>query len=279
MKKPVKMPKVRAVPVKAGIVAEIALQPPKRSLSPAAIAPADKKRRNISPKALGFNSSKIYSKSRSADVVSIKSTDPDVNLSENSPKAIEVNSSNISPKAIDFNLSNIFPKAIGVNSSKISPKAIEFNSSNISPKAIGVNSSNINPTAIEVNSSKISPKAIEVNSSNTSPKATEFIKLNAEKNTPLKLITWNVNGLQACIRKGFMSFLKTHDPDVLFLQETKISNDLLIVPRTVYPFQYFSHCTKKKGYSGTAVFSKVPPISVRYKIGHPEIDSEGFSGG
>lgn len=92
---------------------------------------------------------------------------------------------------------------------------------------------------------------------------------------PHKLVSWNVNGLRAVIKKGFEAFLENIDADVICLQETKISNDL----RDQFDFERFPYvywnCAEKKGYSGTAILSKVEPISVNYGLGIEKHDNEG----
>ena len=93
--------------------------------------------------------------------------------------------------------------------------------------------------------------------------------------TTQKLISWNVNGLRAILKKGFESFLEQEQPDVLCLQETKISTDLtdqFTFPN--YPYTYWN-CAQKKGYSGTALLSKTEPISVRYGLAIEKHDNEG----
>ena len=90
-----------------------------------------------------------------------------------------------------------------------------------------------------------------------------------------KLISWNVNGLRAVMKKGFEFFLETERPDILCLQETKISPEL--TDQFVfadYPYVYWN-CAAKKGYSGTALLSKVEPISVKYGFGIEKHDGEG----
>lgn len=93
--------------------------------------------------------------------------------------------------------------------------------------------------------------------------------------SPKKLYSWNVNGLRAVLKKGFESFLQSHAPDLICLQETKISADLIDqFDFPEYPFRYWN-CAVKKGYSGTAILSKVEPISVHYGIGMDQHDQEG----
>ena len=89
----------------------------------------------------------------------------------------------------------------------------------------------------------------------------------------MKLISWNVNGLRACITKGFMDFFKEADADVFCLQETKLSEGQLELELEGY-HQYWNYA-EKKGDSGTAVFCKTEPVSVSYGIGIPEHDTEG----
>jgi exodeoxyribonuclease-3 len=93
--------------------------------------------------------------------------------------------------------------------------------------------------------------------------------------SPQKLISWNVNGLRAALKKGFEAFLEDEQPDVLCLQETKISSDLVENFAFLgYPHAYWN-CAAKKGYSGTAILSKIPPISVQYGLGIEKHDNEG----
>ncbi len=89
----------------------------------------------------------------------------------------------------------------------------------------------------------------------------------------MKLISWNVNGLRACMQKGFMDFFNEVDADVFCLQETKMQEGQLEMDLPGY-FQYWNSA-EKKGYSGTAIFTKREPISVTYGIGVEEHDHEG----
>ena len=88
-----------------------------------------------------------------------------------------------------------------------------------------------------------------------------------------KMISWNVNGIRACIGKGFMDFFDSIDADVFCLQETKISEGQLEWDKPGY-HAYWNYA-EKKGYSGTAVFTKEEPINVTYGIGKEEHDNEG----
>ena len=89
----------------------------------------------------------------------------------------------------------------------------------------------------------------------------------------MKLISWNVNGLRACIKKGFLDFFEREKADIYCLQETKLSEGQLTLELDGY-HQYWNFA-EKKGYSGTAVFTKVKPESVTYGIGIDEHDKEG----
>ncbi|BEU87477.1 exodeoxyribonuclease III [Selenomonas sp. TAMA-11512] len=89
----------------------------------------------------------------------------------------------------------------------------------------------------------------------------------------MRFISWNVNGLRACLGKGFMQSFKELDADVFALQETKMQPDQAILELPGYT-QYWNSA-EKKGYSGTAVFSRVEPLSVSYGMGLEEHDHEG----
>ncbi len=89
----------------------------------------------------------------------------------------------------------------------------------------------------------------------------------------MKLISWNVNGIRACLQKGFMDFFSEIDADVFCLQETKLSEGQLELELPGY-HQYWNFA-EKKGYSGTAIFTKKEPISVTFGIGVEEHDHEG----
>ena len=89
----------------------------------------------------------------------------------------------------------------------------------------------------------------------------------------MKLISWNVNGLRACLTKGFMDAFDHLDADIFCLQETKLSEGQLELELPGY-YQYWNYA-EKKGYSGTAVFTKEEPVGVSYGIGIAEHDHEG----
>ena len=94
-----------------------------------------------------------------------------------------------------------------------------------------------------------------------------------EKNVMKKLISWNVNGLRACVGKGFLEYFKEADADAFCLQETKLQEGQIDLELPGY-HQYWNYA-EKKGYSGTAVFVKEEPLSVRRGIGIAEHDTEG----
>ena len=89
----------------------------------------------------------------------------------------------------------------------------------------------------------------------------------------MRLISWNVNGLRACIGKGFLDVFRELDADCFCLQETKLQPDQIDLELNGYE-QYWCSA-EKKGYSGTALFTKRTPLSVTYGIGVPELDNEG----
>ena len=88
-----------------------------------------------------------------------------------------------------------------------------------------------------------------------------------------KFISWNVNGLRACMGKGFMDFFDEIDADIFCLQETKLQAGQIDLPLTGY--HQFWNYAEKKGYSGTAMFCKEEPLGVTYGIGAEEHDREG----
>ena len=88
-----------------------------------------------------------------------------------------------------------------------------------------------------------------------------------------KLISWNVNGLRACVKKGFLDFFNDSDADIFCVQETKLQEGQIHLDLTGY-YDYWNYA-EKKGYSGTAVFTKEEPISVKRGIGIGEHDTEG----
>lgn len=89
----------------------------------------------------------------------------------------------------------------------------------------------------------------------------------------MKIYSFNVNGLRAIMKKDFLSWVDSVKPDILCLQETKLSDKDFSIELPGY-HQYYS-CAQKKGYSGTAIFSRIEPVSVTEGIGVPEHDMEG----
>lgn len=88
-----------------------------------------------------------------------------------------------------------------------------------------------------------------------------------------KMISWNVNGIRAAVKKGFLDFFNQEDADIFCIQETKCQEDQIKLELPGY-HQYWNSA-EKKGYSGTAVFTKEEPISVKYGFGIEEHDNEG----
>ena len=93
---------------------------------------------------------------------------------------------------------------------------------------------------------------------------------------PQRIISWNVNGIRASIKKGFLQRLEEMNPDVLCLQETKAQDDQVREALFgLHGFHVYSNSATKKGYSGTAILSRMEPISVTSDMGMPEHDDEG----
>lgn len=92
----------------------------------------------------------------------------------------------------------------------------------------------------------------------------------------MKLITWNINGIRAAEKKGLLDYLAATDADVVCLQETKAQPDQIPFTLSNVPgWQAWFHSAERKGYSGTAVYSKINPVKVEYGLGQPEFDTEG----
>ena len=89
----------------------------------------------------------------------------------------------------------------------------------------------------------------------------------------MKFISWNVNGLRACVQKGFLDFFREADADFFCIQESKLQEGQITLDLPGY-YQYWNYA-EKKGYSGTAIFTKHEPLSVSYGIGIEEHDHEG----
>ena len=89
----------------------------------------------------------------------------------------------------------------------------------------------------------------------------------------MKFISWNVNGLRACLQKGWQDFFDRENADFFCLQETKLQEGQITLELPGY--EQFWCYAEKKGYSGTAIFAKHKPLSVAYGLGIPELDTEG----
>ena len=89
----------------------------------------------------------------------------------------------------------------------------------------------------------------------------------------MKLISWNVNGIRACVQKGFLDFFNEVDADIFCIQESKLQEGQINLELEGYN-QYWNYA-EKKGYSGTAIFTKKEPLSVKYGLGIEEHDKEG----
>ena len=89
----------------------------------------------------------------------------------------------------------------------------------------------------------------------------------------MKLISWNVNGLRACLNKGFLDFFAQADADFFCLQETKLQEGQVELELPGY-YQFWNYA-EKKGYSGTAIFAREAPLEATYGLGIPELDTEG----
>ena len=90
----------------------------------------------------------------------------------------------------------------------------------------------------------------------------------------MKIISWNVNGIRAVIKKGFYEFLNEYKPDIICIQETKAHKDQVNIELDNYPYQYWNSA-EKKGYSGVAIFSKVEPLKVENDMNIKKHDLEG----
>jgi len=91
----------------------------------------------------------------------------------------------------------------------------------------------------------------------------------------MKIISWNVNGIRAVLKKNFVEFLTEHQPDILCLQETKARAEQVDLPLEMGEYKTYWNSAEKPGYSGTAIFSKHEPISITEGIGIDEHDTEG----
>ena len=91
----------------------------------------------------------------------------------------------------------------------------------------------------------------------------------------MKIVTWNINGIRALVRKDlFSSFVAAYDPDVICLQETRVQSEQIMLDLPSHPYQYWNGA-ERKGYSGTAVLAKTLPVAVHYDMGVARHDREG----
>jgi exodeoxyribonuclease-3 len=97
-----------------------------------------------------------------------------------------------------------------------------------------------------------------------------------DKNRALKLVSWNVNGIRAVEKKGFIDMLPDFDADVIGLQETKAQPEQLSEElKNISGYKSYWHSAERKGYSGVAFYSRIDPVAVQYGLGDPEFDCEG----
>ncbi|MDR4948138.1 exodeoxyribonuclease III [Neobacillus cucumis] len=89
----------------------------------------------------------------------------------------------------------------------------------------------------------------------------------------MKFVSWNVNGLRACVKKGFLDYFQEVNADIFCVQETKLQEGQIQLELDGY-YQYWNYA-EKKGYSGTAVFTKMKPLAVKYGVGEDEGENEG----
>jgi exodeoxyribonuclease III len=92
----------------------------------------------------------------------------------------------------------------------------------------------------------------------------------------MRIISWNVNGLRAAVKKDFIGFLESDTPDIIGLQETKLQEDQ--IPKEIHDldkYHKYWNCAEKKGYSGVALFTKEKPLEITYSLGEEHFDREG----
>ena len=90
----------------------------------------------------------------------------------------------------------------------------------------------------------------------------------------MKIVSWNVNGIRAVLKKGFLDFITDINPDIICIQETKANPEQVELELNDYPYKFWNSAIKK-GYSGTAIFSKIKPININYDLNIDKHDSEG----
>ncbi|MFX1285885.1 MAG: exodeoxyribonuclease III [Promethearchaeota archaeon] len=91
----------------------------------------------------------------------------------------------------------------------------------------------------------------------------------------MELLSWNVNGIRACINKGFIEWIKQRNPDILCIQETKAQPNQISFSFDIPEYNIYWSSAKKKGYSGVATFSKQKPLSISKELGNKKFDDEG----
>jgi len=89
----------------------------------------------------------------------------------------------------------------------------------------------------------------------------------------MKLVSWNVNGIRACVKKGFLEFFEQENADIFCIQEAKVQEEQ--IPFNLEGYYQYWNFAEKKGYSGTAIFSKIEPVSIAFGMGKEEHDKEG----
>jgi exodeoxyribonuclease-3 len=94
--------------------------------------------------------------------------------------------------------------------------------------------------------------------------------------TATKIISWNVAGFRACLKKGFYDYFRDVDADIFCIQESKLTEEQNEFHPETHPYEYL-YPAQKKGYSGTLIYSRKEPLSVRYGYGEEEYDNEGRS--
>lgn len=104
-----------------------------------------------------------------------------------------------------------------------------------------------------------------------------FGLVSPDKHVPVHIVNWNVNGIRSIIKKNFLKDVRTLQPDILCLQETKAAQEEVKVTLDLFPeyTTYVNSSKARKGYSGTAILTKVKPLNVTYDIGIEEHDQEG----
>jgi exodeoxyribonuclease-3 len=91
----------------------------------------------------------------------------------------------------------------------------------------------------------------------------------------MRILSWNVNGIRALDKKGFLEWLQKDSPDILCVQETKISGDVPQELKNLLSYYSYWNCAEKKGYSGVAIYTKLKPLKVAYGLGISKFDNEG----